>query len=67
MLYFSLSITHITDFEEIARLDKEYIKNWKFSLDIQILLKTVQVVFKKEESMSRSNEYAISKDYYSDT
>ena len=51
MLYFSLSITHITDFEEIARLDKEYIKNWKFSLDIQILLKTVQVVFKKEGSM----------------
>lgn len=43
--------SNITDFEEIARLDKEYIKNWKFSLDIQILLKTVQVVFKKEGSM----------------
>ena len=42
---------NITDFEEIARSDKEYVKNWKFSLDIQILLKTVQVVFKKEESM----------------
>ena len=43
--------SNITDFEEIAGSDKEYIKNWKFSLDIQILLKTVQVVFKKEESM----------------
>jgi len=47
MLYFSLSITHITDFEEIVGSDKEYIKNWMFSLDIQILLKTVRVVFKK--------------------
>ena len=43
--------SNITDFEEIARLDKEYIKNWRFSHDIQILLKTVQVVFKKEGSM----------------
>ena len=43
--------SNITDFEKIARLDKEYIKNWRFSHDIQILLKTVQVVFKKEGSM----------------
>ncbi len=45
--------SNITDFEEIARLDKEYIKNWRFSHDIQILLKTVQVVFKKKKDQCK--------------
>lgn len=36
----------ITDFEEIVRLDVEYIDNWSFLLDIKILLKTVLEVFK---------------------
>lgn len=36
----------ITDFEEIVRLDVEYIDNWSFGLDIKILLKTVLQVFK---------------------
>lgn len=36
----------ITDFEEIVRLDVEYIDNWSFLLDIKILLKTVLQVFK---------------------
>lgn len=36
----------ITDFEEIVRLDVEYIDNWSFMLDIKILLKTVLEVFK---------------------
>lgn len=36
----------ITDFEEVVRLDKEYIENWSIGLDIKILLKTVLVVFK---------------------
>ena len=36
----------ITDFEEIVRLDVEYIDNWSFMLDIKILLKTVLAVFK---------------------
>ena len=31
----------ITDFEEIVKLDVEYIDNWSFWLDIKILLKTL--------------------------
>ncbi len=34
----------ITDFDEIVRLDREYIENWSLSLDFKILLKTVVVV-----------------------
>ena len=30
----------ITDFEEVVRLDKEYITNWNIGLDIKILFKT---------------------------
>lgn len=41
----------ITDFEEVVRLDKEYIENWNLGLDIKILLKTIQVVFEKDGSM----------------
>lgn len=41
----------ITDFEEVVRLDKEYIENWNIGLDIKILIKTVMVVLKKEGSM----------------
>ena len=37
----------ITDFEEVVRLDKEYITNWNIGLDIKILFKTILVVFKK--------------------
>ena len=33
----------ITDFEEVVRLDKEYITNWNIGLDIKILFKTVMV------------------------
>ena len=38
----------ITDFEEVVRLDKEYITNWNIGLDIKILFKTILVgiVFK---------------------
>lgn len=35
----------ITDFEEVVRLDVEYIQKWNLTLDIKILLKTVLVVF----------------------
>lgn len=35
----------ITDFEEIVRLDVEYIENWSIGLDFKILLKTVFTVF----------------------
>lgn len=41
----------ITDFEEVVKLDKEYIENWNIGLDIKILIKTVLVVLKKEGSM----------------
>ena len=41
----------ITDFEEVVRLDKEYITNWNIGLDMKILLKTILVVFRKDGSM----------------
>ena len=34
----------ITDFEEVVKLDMEYIRNWNFGMDIKIILKTVWVV-----------------------
>ena len=37
----------IIDFEEVVRLDTEYITNWSLGLDIKILLKTVKVVLKR--------------------
>ena len=43
--------SNITDFEEVVELDKKYISEWTMGLDIRILLKTVQVIFKKEGSM----------------
>ena len=36
--------SEITDFNEVVRLDKEYIENWNIMLDISIILKTVAVV-----------------------
>lgn len=41
----------ITDFEEVVRLDTEYINNWNVGMDIKILLKTVMVVLKKDGSV----------------
>lgn len=41
----------ITDFEEVVRLDAEYISNWNFGLDIKILLQTVKTVLKREGSV----------------
>lgn len=41
----------ITDFEEVVRLDREYITEWSIGMDIKILLKTVGVIFKKDGSM----------------
>lgn len=34
----------ITDFEEVVKMDLEYIDNWSLMMDIKILLKTVYVV-----------------------
>ena len=43
--------SNITDFEEVVRLDKEYIENWDIAMDIKILFKTVMVVLRKDGSM----------------
>ena len=36
----------IKDFEEVVRLDTEYISNWNLSMDVRILFKTIEVVLK---------------------
>ncbi len=41
----------ITDFEEIVRLDTQYICNWSLTLDIRILIKTVEAVLFKDGAM----------------
>lgn len=41
----------ITDFEEVVRLDTEYICKYKTSLDIKILLKTIVGLFKGNGAM----------------
>jgi exopolysaccharide biosynthesis polyprenyl glycosylphosphotransferase len=38
----------ILDFEQIIKLDLNYIENWSLWLDFQILFRTVKVVLKKE-------------------
>jgi lipopolysaccharide/colanic/teichoic acid biosynthesis glycosyltransferase len=38
----------LTDFEEVIRLEREYINNWSVVTDIAILLKTVPVVLKMD-------------------
>ena len=42
--------SQITDFEEVVRLDNEYIRNWSLGLDMKILFKTVLVVFQRKGS-----------------
>lgn len=41
----------ITDFEEIVKLDTQYICNWSLGLDFKILLKTVSAVLKRKGAM----------------
>ena len=43
--------SEITDFEEVVKLDTQYIREWRIVLDIKILCKTVVSVFKREGSM----------------
>ncbi|MBR4404213.1 MAG: sugar transferase [Clostridiales bacterium] len=43
--------SEITDFEEVVRLDTEYISNWSLGLDLKILLKTIGVVFTGKGAM----------------
>ena len=36
----------ITDFDDVVKLDLEYIDNWSLFLDVKIIFKTVGVVFR---------------------
>lgn len=42
--------SNITDFEEIVRLDTQYIENWSLELDIKIIAKTILRIFKNEDA-----------------
>ena len=41
----------ITDFDEVVKLDREYIETWSLVLDIKILLKTVMVFLSRKGAM----------------
>ena len=43
--------SNIVDFEEVVRLDTEYILNWSYGLDLKILLQTVAVVLGRRGAM----------------
>ena len=38
----------ITDFEDVVKLDVQYIENWSFGMDLKILVQTVLVVLKHD-------------------
>ena len=42
--------SRILDFEEVVRLDTEYIENWSLELDIRIIMKTILKMWKNEEA-----------------
>ena len=41
----------ITDFEEVVKLDTQYIREWSIGLDVKILFMTVMVVLRKKGSV----------------
>lgn len=43
--------SEITDFEEVVKLDTEYIERWSIGLDLKILFKTIGTVFRKDGAM----------------
>jgi len=43
--------SNITDFEEVVKLDTEYIEHWSIWLDLRIILKTIGTVFTKSGAM----------------
>ena len=43
--------SNITDFEEVVRLDTEYIEHWSIGLDCRIILKTVKDMFSGKGAM----------------
>ena len=40
----------ITDFDEVVRMDSEYIDDWSIEKDIKIILKTIAVIFTRKGS-----------------
>lgn len=43
--------SNITDFEDVVRLDTQYINEWSLGLDIKILVRTLKVLIKHEGAM----------------
>lgn len=43
--------SNITDFEEVVKLDRQYIENWSIGLDIKIILKTVKMVLGRDGAL----------------
>lgn len=43
--------SNITDFEEVVKLDTDYINQWSIKLDIKILVKTIKVVLTNDGAM----------------
>ncbi|MGM9912549.1 sugar transferase [Floccifex sp.] len=43
--------SEITDFEEVVKLDTQYINEWSFGLDIKIILKTAKAVLTGDGAM----------------
>ena len=40
----------ITDFEEVVRLDTQYIENWSLEQDLKIICKTIAMIWKNDEA-----------------
>jgi lipopolysaccharide/colanic/teichoic acid biosynthesis glycosyltransferase len=40
----------VQDFDEVARLDLRYIDNWSLWFDLQLIFRTLKVVFRREGS-----------------
>ena len=49
--------SNITDFEEVVKLDTQYISEWSLRLDVKILWKTVWSVFKSDTSVFQTFRY----------
>lgn len=43
--------SEITDFEEVVKLDTEYVANWSLGMDLKILFKTIGVIFTGKGAM----------------
>ena len=43
--------SEITDYEEVVKLDTEYISEWNVGMDIKLLWKTVVSVIRRDGSM----------------